>query len=79
MAKVVIAIACLQIANLCVKVLAARDLIAADWNGLSDPFLIIQYDNIQHKGKVHKKTLDPKFNETCKLFVSFVRCASVRL
>lgn len=42
----------------------ARDLIAADWRGTSDPYVRVQYGNLKKRTKVVYKTLNPKWNQT---------------
>ncbi|KAJ6795661.1 extended synaptotagmin-1 isoform X2 [Iris pallida] len=42
----------------------ARDLIAADLRGTSDPFVIVQYGNTKKRTKVIHKTLNPQWNQT---------------
>ena len=56
-----------------VKVCQARDLLAADSNGSSDPYVRIQIgDDIENavQTKHLNKTLDPVWNETFNLYVS---------
>ncbi|KAJ7294164.1 hypothetical protein O6H91_Y274600 [Diphasiastrum complanatum] len=47
-------------------VMEARDLVAADWGGTSDPYVTVRYGNIKKRTKVVYKTLDPQWNETLK-------------
>ncbi|KAJ6813207.1 extended synaptotagmin-1 isoform X2 [Iris pallida] len=42
----------------------ARDLIAADLRGTSDPFVRVQYGNTKKMTKVIHKTLNPRWNQT---------------
>ncbi|XP_043812419.1 synaptotagmin-4 isoform X2 [Manihot esculenta] len=42
----------------------ARDLIAADLRGTSDPYVRVQYGNLKRRTKVMYKTLNPKWNQT---------------
>uniref|UniRef100_A0A7C9EPD9 C2 domain-containing protein n=1 Tax=Opuntia streptacantha TaxID=393608 RepID=A0A7C9EPD9_OPUST len=42
----------------------ARDLVAADLRGTSDPYVKIQYGNEKRRTKVVYKTLHPKWNQT---------------
>ncbi|KMZ62571.1 hypothetical protein ZOSMA_452G00060 [Zostera marina] len=42
----------------------ARDLVAADIRGTSDPFVKVQYGNLKKKTKVIHKTLTPQWNQT---------------
>lgn len=42
----------------------ARDLIAADWRGTSDPYVRVQYGNLKKRTKVVYKTLNPQWNQT---------------
>ncbi|XXG83764.1 hypothetical protein AAC387_Pa10g1447 [Persea americana] len=42
----------------------ARDLIAADLRGTSDPYVRVQYGNIKKSTKVIYKTLNPQWNQT---------------
>ena len=51
-------------AALTVKLLDCSNLAAQDPNGLSDPYVVIQYGNHKKKSKIIKKTLNPFFGET---------------
>lgn len=42
----------------------AKDLIAADLRGTSDPYVRVQYGNLKRKTKVIHKTLNPHWNQT---------------
>ncbi|XP_075522866.1 synaptotagmin-2-like isoform X1 [Primulina tabacum] len=42
----------------------ARDLVAADLRGTSDPFVSVNYGNLKRRTKVIFKTLDPKWHQT---------------
>ncbi|XP_057952419.1 synaptotagmin-5 [Malania oleifera] len=42
----------------------ARDLIAADLRGTSDPYVRVQYGNLKRRTKVMYKTLNPQWNQT---------------
>jgi hypothetical protein len=42
----------------------ARELIAADLRGTSDPYVRVQYGNLKKRTKVMYKTLSPKWNQT---------------
>ncbi|KAL6007485.1 hypothetical protein ACLOJK_032983 [Asimina triloba] len=42
----------------------AKDLIAADLNGTSDPYVRVQYGNVKKRTKVVYKTLNPQWNQT---------------
>ncbi|KAK9091297.1 hypothetical protein Sjap_024474 [Stephania japonica] len=42
----------------------ARDLVAADLRGTSDPYVRVQYGNIKKRTKVVYKTLHPQWNQT---------------
>ncbi|XP_010264022.1 PREDICTED: extended synaptotagmin-1-like isoform X2 [Nelumbo nucifera] len=44
----------------------ARDLIAADLRGTSDPYVKIQYGSLKKRTKVIYKTLSPQWNQTLK-------------
>lgn len=46
------------------NVIEAKDLVAADIRGTSDPYVKIQYGNEKRKTKVLYKTLNPKWNQT---------------
>jgi Ca2+-dependent lipid-binding protein len=53
--------------------LQGRDLLPCDYNGKSDPFVILSFNNkkggvTQKKTKVIKKTLDPEWNEEFELY-----------
>ncbi|KAJ8753698.1 hypothetical protein K2173_026374 [Erythroxylum novogranatense] len=45
-------------------VVEAKDLIAADVGGTSDPFVTVQYGNLKKRTKVVEKTLNPHWNQT---------------
>jgi len=47
-----------------VKVIEAEDVIAADRGGTSDPYAVVEFQGIQKKTKVIKKSLTPKWNES---------------
>lgn len=47
-----------------VKVIEAKDVIAADRGGTSDPYAVVEFRGIQKKTKVIKKSLTPKWDET---------------
>ncbi|CAK9192592.1 unnamed protein product [Sphagnum troendelagicum] len=42
----------------------ARDLVAADWGGTSDPYVSVRYGNIKKRTKVVYKTLAPQWGQT---------------
>ncbi|KAB2001339.1 hypothetical protein ES319_D12G295400v1 [Gossypium barbadense] len=42
----------------------ARDLVAADLRGTSDPYVRVQYGNLKRRTKVMYKTLNPKWHQT---------------
>ncbi|XP_058088703.1 uncharacterized protein LOC131235526 isoform X2 [Magnolia sinica] len=42
----------------------AKDLVAADLRGTSDPYVRVQYGNIKKRTKVVHKTLNPQWNQT---------------
>ncbi|GAV69274.1 C2 domain-containing protein [Cephalotus follicularis] len=42
----------------------ARDLVAADIRGTSDPYVRVQYGNLKKRTKVMYKTLNPKWHQT---------------
>ncbi|KAG7944615.1 hypothetical protein I3843_15G110900 [Carya illinoinensis] len=44
--------------------LEAKDLVAADIRGTSDPFVRVQYGNFKKSTKVMDKTLNPRWNQT---------------
>ena len=46
-----------------VVVVEARNLMAKDWNGKSDPFVVLECEGTQHKTVVMKKTLDPVWQQ----------------
>mmetsp|Transcript_30034 Transcript_30034/g.75582 ORF Transcript_30034/g.75582 Transcript_30034/m.75582 type:complete len:378 (-) Transcript_30034:26-1159(-) len=54
--------------TLSVTVVSARDLLAKDKNGLSDPYVLLQLGKQQKKTRVVKKTLNPIFDQTLTLF-----------
>lgn len=45
-------------------IIEARDLVAADLRGTSDPYVSIQYGDQRRKTKVIHKTLNPQWNQT---------------
>jgi len=50
-----------------IKVKQARNLIAGDKKGTSDPFVMIHFQGQKWKSQKIKKTVDPVWNETCTL------------
>ncbi|KAF5186642.1 Multiple c2 and transmembrane domain-containing protein [Thalictrum thalictroides] len=46
------------------SLIEARDLVAADFRGTSDPYVRVQYGNIKKRTKVIYKTLSPQWNQT---------------
>ncbi|KAF9436033.1 hypothetical protein BGZ76_004991 [Entomortierella beljakovae] len=51
--------------NLTITIVRAKNLMAADRSGLSDPFVVFKVnDKEAHKSEVVKKNLNPEFNET---------------
>ncbi|XP_059644013.1 uncharacterized protein LOC132285804 [Cornus florida] len=42
----------------------AKDLVAADLRGTSDPFVRVQYGNMKRRTKIMFKTLNPQWNQT---------------
>ncbi|KAM7482995.1 hypothetical protein LguiB_007578 [Lonicera macranthoides] len=42
----------------------ARDLVAADLRGTSDPYVRVQYGSLKKRTKIMYKTLNPKWNQT---------------
>ncbi|KAL1921019.1 uncharacterized protein VTP21DRAFT_11654 [Calcarisporiella thermophila] len=54
--------------DLTITVVEAKDLIGADKNGLSDPYVKLYLGSRQiHKTKHQKKTLEPRWNETVRV------------
>ncbi|XP_073055714.1 uncharacterized protein [Primulina eburnea] len=47
-----------------IVLIEARDLVAADLRGTSDPFVSVNYGNLKRRTKVIFKTLDPKWHQT---------------
>ncbi|CAK9876092.1 unnamed protein product [Sphagnum jensenii] len=47
-----------------VVLVEARDLVAADWGGTSDPYVSVRYGNIKKRTKVVYKTLAPQWGQT---------------
>ncbi|CAD7082875.1 unnamed protein product [Hermetia illucens] len=69
--------------SLCVEVLHARDIIPLDPNGFSDPFVIIELlprrvftHCAEQQTNVHKKTLNPNFDECFEFSVTLEQCLS---
>eukprot|EP00124_Ichthyophonus_hoferi_P001205 Ihof_evm15s57 gene=Ihof_evmTU15s57 len=48
---------------LCISIVQARDLVAGDWNGYSDPYFVVTCGSRTYKSKTIKKTLAPIWNE----------------
>lgn len=46
------------------SLIEARDLVAADLRGTSDPYVRVQYGNVKRRTKVIHKTLHPQWNQT---------------
>ncbi|XP_062117124.1 synaptotagmin-5 [Humulus lupulus] len=46
------------------SLIEAKDLIAADLRGTSDPYVRVQYGNLKKRTKIMYKTLNPKWNQT---------------
>lgn len=56
---------CLDMGNLTVTLVRAKNLIAADRGGVSDPYIVFKLNGKEvHKSEVIKKTLNPEYNET---------------
>ena len=51
------------------EILSCSNLIGADRNGLSDPFVTVQLGEASARTKHKKKTLNPTYNETLQLDV----------
>eukprot|EP01102_Stenamoeba_stenopodia_P013519 TRINITY_DN439_c0_g1_i1.p1 TRINITY_DN439_c0_g1~~TRINITY_DN439_c0_g1_i1.p1 ORF type:complete len:781 (+),score=191.31 TRINITY_DN439_c0_g1_i1:58-2400(+) len=49
--------------SLFVKVINARNLASKDSNGLSDPYVKLEFNGQKQKSKIKKKTLNPFYNE----------------
>jgi hypothetical protein len=47
-----------------VVLVEARDLLAADWGGTSDPYVSVRYGQTKKRTKVVYKTLTPSWNQT---------------
>uniref|UniRef100_T1GHI7 C2 domain-containing protein n=1 Tax=Megaselia scalaris TaxID=36166 RepID=T1GHI7_MEGSC len=67
--------------SLCVEVLHAKDIIPLDPNGFSDPFVIIELlpkkifsHCTEQQTNVHKRTLNPVFDECFEFSVSLSQC-----
>ena len=54
---------------LVVKLIAAHNLIAVDWNGSSDPYAIISLSTQSARSSVQKKQLNPIWNETMMFWI----------
>ena len=46
-----------------IKVVSCKDIVAADANGTSDPYVVIDFDNVRCKTGTRFKTLNPLFGE----------------
>ncbi|XP_039440945.1 BAI1-associated protein 3 isoform X3 [Culex pipiens pallens] len=69
--------------SLCVEVLHAKDVIPLDPNGFSDPFVIVELlprrvfsHCSEQQTNVHKKTLNPVFDECFEFSVTHDQCQS---
>eukprot|EP00924_Labyrinthula_sp_SR-Ha-C_P014427 snap_masked-scaffold_20-processed-gene-5.101-mRNA-1 protein AED:0.47 eAED:0.47 QI:0/-1/0/1/-1/1/1/0/1572 len=51
------------LSKLVIKIFDADNLLAGDINGLSDPYVIVNFSNLQKKTSVISKTLNPEWNE----------------
>lgn len=61
--------------QLAVTVIQAEDLPGLDMSGTSDPYVkvyLLPDKKKKHETKVHRKTLNPVFNETFNFKVSFI-------
>lgn len=66
--------------QLTVGILQAADLMSMDSGGTSDPYvrvLLLPDKKKKFDTKVHKKTLNPVFNETFVFKVGFTDCITV--
>lgn len=55
----------LDMGNLTVTLVRAKNLIAADRGGASDPYVVFKLNGKEvHKSEVVKKTVNPEYNET---------------
>jgi hypothetical protein len=67
-------------ANILVEIVAARNVVAADANDLSDPYCVAHFEGQTFRTPIIQKTLNPTFN--CQLLIPWVgveQCLSVAL
>lgn len=60
-----------------VTVLSAKELMAANTNGFSDPYVSMTCENTKHKTKHIKRTLNPEWRETFAFPVANARTAEI--
>eukprot|EP01105_Mastigella_eilhardi_P022894 TRINITY_DN5708_c0_g1_i1.p1 TRINITY_DN5708_c0_g1~~TRINITY_DN5708_c0_g1_i1.p1 ORF type:complete len:569 (-),score=105.04 TRINITY_DN5708_c0_g1_i1:1250-2956(-) len=53
-----------------VEVVEARDLLAADANGKSDPYVKLKYAGVEWRSAKIKRTLNPEWHEKCNMFIT---------
>ena len=64
---------------LSVTCVRARNLVAADINGKSDPYVVVRFDGAKQRTKVCRSTLQPEWQERFAFAVHDARCTVLHL